>query len=245
MNRNITSEAIILRTRRIGDYHKGVSCITPDMGLVDAVVYGGYKGKSKLSGATDPFSLLHIHFYYNPVKKSYKVEDVEERRTYTGIRGDLERFFRASLLSEIVLKSYAGGGDWAPLYLQVKNALSVLDACDYRRIDLVVIQFLWRFLAFSGYQPDLGSCSSCGAEVDYSEPLFLREEDSSFVCSRCAGSSFLITGGMRKYLSHTLGMDLGSSMSIGLDQKSLLSMKRILLLMVENLLEVRLNSLKF
>ncbi len=245
MTRNIKSEAIILRTRRIGDYHKGVSCITPELGLVDAVVYGGYKGKSKLSGVTDPFSMLNIHFYYNPVKKSYKVADAEERRTYTGIRGDLERFFRASLLSEIVLKSYGGGGDWAPLYFQVKNAFSVLDTCDFRRIDLVIIQFLWRFLAFSGYQPDLGRCSSCQEEVEDSESLFLREEDSSFVCSRCAGSSFLITGGTRKYLNRTLGMDFESSMRIGLDNRSLLSVKRVLLVMVENLLEVKLNSLKF
>ncbi len=245
MNRNIKSEAIILRTRRVGDYHKGVSCITPELGLVDAVVFGGYKGKSKLSGITDPLSRLYVHFYYNPVKNSYKVADAEEREIYYAVRGDLDRFYRASLLSEIVLKSYGGGGDSGPLYLLVKEAFSLLDSCDQRKIDLAVIQFLWRFLVLSGYQPDLGSCSSCGRKLEDSESLFLREEDSSFVCSGCTRSSASISGGTRKYLLRTLTMDTASSLGIGLDNRSMHSVKRVLLLMVENLLEVRLNSLKF
>ncbi len=245
MKRNIKSNAIILRTRRVGDYHKGISCITPHLGLVDALVYGAYRGKSKLSGITDPLSKLYIHFYYNPVKKSYKVSDAEEREIYNSIRGDLERFYRASLLSEIVLKSYGGGGDPEPLYTLIERAMTILDRCSINRIDLVVVQFLWRFMVFSGYQPDLERCSSCGRVVDFSKPLFLKENDSSFVCGECSKSQLMISGGTRRYLSHTIGIDFGSSMTIGLDRMSLLSLKRILLVMIQNLLEVPLNTLKF
>ncbi|MCK5154116.1 MAG: recombination protein O N-terminal domain-containing protein, partial [Spirochaetales bacterium] len=40
MNRNIKTDGIILRTRRIGELHKGISCLTRSHGIIDAIAYG-------------------------------------------------------------------------------------------------------------------------------------------------------------------------------------------------------------
>ena len=37
MNRNIKTDSIILRSRRIGELHKGLSCLTRSHGIIDAI----------------------------------------------------------------------------------------------------------------------------------------------------------------------------------------------------------------
>ena len=92
MNRNLRTESIILRTRRIGELHKGLTCLTRSCGIIDVIAYGAGKGKSKLSGMVDPFSLLYMYLYYDPVKDSYKVSDIEQRAIFPGIRSELGKF---------------------------------------------------------------------------------------------------------------------------------------------------------
>lgn len=245
MQRNIKSDALVIRTRRVGDYHKSITCLTPRLGLIDALVYGAYKGKSKLSGITDSFSCLYIHFYHNPAKKSYKVTDAEELQLFPSLRNNLSRYYRASLFSEIVLKSCGGGGDSEKLFSLILESFSILNTCPLKKIDFVVIQFIWRFLTFSGINPDVNTCSGCGASIAPGEILILMPEENVFVCRKCAVSrSFQLNGGERKYLDYTSGLDFKAAVEIGLQNSSAQSLKRILLFMIQNFLEFPLNTLK-
>ncbi len=245
MQRNVTVNALVLRTRRIGDYHKGVSCLTPQLGLIDVLLYGAYKGKGKYSGITEPFSQLHLHLYYNPVKKTYKVIDAEEKNSFSIIRHDLPRFYRASLFSEIVLKSYGGGGDSKDIFILLRDALTILDTCNPAQVECTVIQFLWRFLILSGMNPDLNYCSMCGRQVGLGELLTFSQEENAFVCSRCgAAGNFTLNGGERKYLAYTARLPFTGAVKTGLVKSSVHPLRQLLLTMIQNFLEYPLNSLK-
>jgi len=246
MERNIKSDAVILRTRRIGDFHKGVSCLTPEFGVIDTVAYGAYRGKSRLSGITDPLTRVFFHLYYNPVKKMYKIVDARRIRSYNGIRENLDRYYGASLLSEIILKSYGGGGDFPSLFALVSDAFSVLDECSTDKIDLAVIQFLWRFMVLSGFRPELNSCSVCGRNIERPESLFLVEDENSFACRDCSsGRGAEINGGSRKYLEHTGVLDFTKAVGIGLERRTVMSLKGMMIRMIRGILEVPLNTLKY
>ncbi len=245
MQRNVTVNALVLRTRRIGDYHKGISCLTPQFGLIDALVYGAYKGKGKISGITEPFSQLNFHLYYNPVKKTYKVVDAEEKALFPAIRNDLPRFYRASLFSEIVLKSYGGGGDSKDIFLLLRDALTLLDRCSTVRVECTVIQFLWRFLILSGMNPELNYCGRCGRQVGFDELLVFSQEENIFVCNQCGASgTFTLNGGERKYLAYTSRQTFEGAVTTGLVKSSVYPLRQLLLTMIQNFLEYPLNSLK-
>ncbi|MDA3939799.1 MAG: recombination protein O N-terminal domain-containing protein [Spirochaetia bacterium] len=102
MNRNIKTDSIILRSRRIGELHKGLSCLTRSHGIIDAIAYGAGKGKSKLAGLVDPFSLLYLYLYFDPVKDNYKISDIEQRTIFPNIRLELGKFYIASFWAELI-----------------------------------------------------------------------------------------------------------------------------------------------
>ena len=48
MERSISTNAIIIRRERFGEFHKGLTLLTSDLGLVSATAYGAYKMQSRL-----------------------------------------------------------------------------------------------------------------------------------------------------------------------------------------------------
>ena len=45
MDRNIRTRAIVLSVRKYGELHKALTVLSPDLGLLDVVIFGGRKGK--------------------------------------------------------------------------------------------------------------------------------------------------------------------------------------------------------
>ena len=141
MSRNIRTEAIVLKTGRVGEIHKSVTLLTPELGLVEAIAHGVYKGKGKLGGVSDPFCWSMSYLYYEPVKKNYKITDMECRELFERIRGDLGRYYAASLWAEVVIRSHAGGeggvyrqsGQWETLRHR-RNSRTAHLSCDLNRL---------------------------------------------------------------------------------------------------------------
>jgi len=246
MNRNIKTDSIILRSRRIGELHKGLTCLTRSYGIIDAIAYGAGKGKSKLSGLVDPFSLLYLYLYFDPVKDNYKISEIEQKMIFPGIRLELKKFYIASFWAEIVLKSFSGGGESQSVYPLLAKSLVILNKADKDEQNLILIQFIWRYLEISGFQSDISNCSRCEKIFSDTETAFFDERNNEIVCSGCRAQGDMLhftTGGL-KYLKYSSKLDIERSMSIGLDSKSVGVLKRILIAMVQGIVEYPLNTLK-
>lgn len=246
MNRNIKTDSIILRSRRIGELHKGLSCLTRSNGIIDAIAYGAGKGKSKLSGLVDPFSLLHLYLYFDPVKDSYKISDIEQKMIFPNIRLKLGKFYIASFWAELILKSFSGGGESGRVYPLFAQSLSILNKAEKGDQNLILIQFIWRYLGISGFQADIENCSECGKSFIDTETVLFDERDNEIVCSNCRTKMDMLqfTTGSLKYLRYTSTLALDKSMKIGLDNKSVDTLKHILFVMVQGIVEYPLNTLK-
>ena len=73
MDRNIRTRAIVLSVRKYGELHKALTLLCPDLGLVDAIIFGGRKGKK--TALAPLFSINDIQIYHNPVKKEYLITE--------------------------------------------------------------------------------------------------------------------------------------------------------------------------
>lgn len=252
MKRNITADVIVLKNYRIGEHHKGVVMLTRTEGVLQAVAYGGYKTKSKLRNTSSPFCASRCNLYYNPVKDSWKIVDMAERHFFPSIRESLEKFYVASLWSEIILKSFGGGESGDRLFTLFFRGLSLLESeSALESVEYISIQFLWRYLWLSGFQPDLKNCCQCNKSTVLSNIVYYNRIERGLVCPDCfqhishgMGRVETITSSGIKYLEYTETMNYPTSVTVTLDGGTRSKILAFLYRLVEDVVETPLNSLK-
>ncbi|MFW5683967.1 MAG: DNA repair protein RecO [Spirochaetota bacterium] len=245
MNRSHTAEAIVLKNNRVGEIHKGVVLLTPEDGLVRAIAHGAYSQKGKLRGTTNLFCTGTCYLYTDRAKQSTKITDFDVREYFSGIREDLVKFYTASLWTEVVLKTYATGGESDRLFRLLVSSLLELQSRPATESERVSVQFVWRFLAFSGSQPDLEFDAISGDLLAEGEPIYYSAQDDGF-CSgdRAHDDMPRWMPGAAAYLRHSGGLDLAEALRIIPPSGALARIKRVLYAILEEHVDAPLNSLR-
>ncbi len=229
MQRCILTDAIIIRRGRFGEFHKSLTLLTPGMGLVAATAYGAYKTQSRLRMASEPFTHCAAQLYLNPVSHSCKVTELEVRESFPRLQADLARIGAASLWVEVVQKSYAAGDLSGALYALFLECLRLVERADPRDAQYITIQFLWRFLALSGSQPDVEACDSCGLALGVAAEGFYDTRSGSLLCEGCSAPEQLrIPAGARRYLAAGSILPLPEACALRLDTRSFHSLREAL-----------------
>jgi DNA repair protein RecO (recombination protein O) len=244
MYRCISTQAIVIRRERYGEFHKSLSLLTSDLGLISATAYGAYKMQSRLRMGSEPFTWSRTLLYHNPVKHSYKVTDMEVRGSFSGLQADLSRMAAASLWAEVVQKSYGAGETSGMLFPLFLDSLALLVDADARVEPYVTLQFLWRFLCLAGYQPDLGSCDKCGLPIGDTQPVHYSAGANAILCGEC-GSHLgdPLPAGALRYLEATQALPLQRAVSVQMEPAGLRALRGALPRMVQSVLEGELVSL--
>lgn len=243
MYRNNFLNAIVLKTYEIGEMHRGVMLLTPQNGIISAIAHGAKKIKNRFRSPTEQFCISKFYLYYNPVKRDYKITDIESFRVFSNIRNSLSKFYTASLWVEIILRSFAGGENTSLIYNLLGEALDILNKLEENKIHYILIQFIWRFICISGYNPQLDSCSSCGRVQEAGEKMFL--EGNAFNCTACSKHfDLVLSPGSRMYLINTVKKPLPAALKISMDNESAEGLKNVLYSLIQNILETELNSIK-
>ncbi|NQT60084.1 MAG: DNA repair protein RecO [Bacteroidetes bacterium] len=233
MERNIRTEAIILSSRRMGDLHRSVTLLSPNLGILQAAAFGAQKGKSKLSGWVEPYVSGTFNLYYNPVKQQYKIVDIDSCEFREFLRLDVYAFYLASFWSELIIKTYAGGGEYSDLYNLILESLSVLGVGREADNHNLLVQTIWRFLTIIGYAPELVDCPECGKTLDNSETLVFDADSNAFLCSMCGTyEELVIYQGARKYLLYTQELSVKDAVAVHLSSKAMDSLKKVLISLV-------------
>jgi DNA repair protein RecO (recombination protein O) len=244
MYRSISTQAIVIRRERTGEFHKGLSLLTADLGLIHATAYGAYKAQSRLRLGSEPFTWSAARLYHNPVRKSYAVTDLDIHDSFEGLQRDFFRLAAASLWAEVVQKSFGAGELSGDLFGLFRDSLQLLERAAEGLDSYVSIQFLWRFLSLAGYQPDLGSCDSCGARLGERGPAWYVPRSHSLQCAACGSHAGLpLPVGSLRYLGMTREMQLGAAAAVTMEEASRAALHETLLGMVQSVLEGPLASM--
>jgi len=236
----------VIRRERYGEFHKSLSLLTSDLGLIAATAYGAYKMHSGLRMGSEPFTWSRVQLYYNPVKRSYKVTDLEVRESFRGLQSDLSRLATASLWAEVVQKSYGAGEVSGMLFRLFLDCLRLLDASDARREPYVTIQFLWRFLSLAGYQPDIAACNACGAALAEARPAYYSAPSNAVLCPACGGHlEDVLPAGSLRYLDASKARPIDEAVDIQMEPAGLRALRGTLPRMVQSVLEGELTSLRW
>ena len=184
-----------------------------------------------------------LMLYHEPVKNNYKIQEAVDVVHHEGIKTNLAKFGMASLVSEIVLKSY-GAGEHRRTFLLAAETFEAVDRLDEGDLWYGGIQFLWRFFHIAGFSPALDSCIRCGYGIAEEERIYYSNREGGFTCADCSdpGTAPLSPGSVR-YLRHTESLSMTQAVRVRLDDRDLSRLKHVLTGAAETLLEAPLKSL--
>jgi DNA repair protein RecO (recombination protein O) len=180
-----TSEALILRTYKLGEADRIVVFLTRDRGKKRGVAQGARRARSRYAGALEPMTRAGVAYYEREQRDLVRLNYVEPRRSpLSGVSGNA--LGHVGYFAELI-------DEWAP-EAQVDERLyrlgsSAVDAiADGVPIDALARYFEYWILRLQGVYPSL-ACATCGGSIlRRGAGAMMPPRDHVLVCRACAPS---------------------------------------------------------
>ncbi len=174
------AEAIVLRRLTIGETDRVVTLFTRELGKLNAIAKGAGGPRSKLAGATEPFTRLTALLARG--QNLDVLTQAEVRNAFPRIRKDLTRIGYASHFLEIADAGVEERQPAPELWDLLAAALDALEGA--RTPDVLARAFEVRAAGLLGYAPRLEACVLDGLPVD--EDGGFHPLRGGLLCARCA-----------------------------------------------------------
>lgn len=226
MERNISTDAVVIANTRSGERNREISLFSPDYGVMRVLVYGGQK--SHKASCPPLFSIGKFFLTSNPLRNSYSFNDVKYI-PLCPFDFTLKQIGIASFICE--LGKEVGESDHISTYRLISTALILLSASsDLIRENSILIQFVWQLMKSAGLVSDLSRCPVCGTEYSGTQVLFYSNAVNFFCCQRCTEERALFIGpGAQRYLSLTLEMELLDAVEVPLNEATANRLRRLMI----------------
>lgn len=254
MNRSSSTTAIILSLRPLGENNSSVTLLTPDAGIVYAVLYGG--PKSRLRSLVAQWNSGKVWLYENPEKNQIKISDFEVTNYHTSFSQNLFKSYAASLAAEIAIKTRCAGSA-SQCYRLVSGFFDGMELCDEKQSRLGLLRFLWRYLELSGIQPNSHACSNCGktfldTQFAPNAISYYNSMENSFICPDCvesggssqSGNMISIQFYAVQYLSALTVLSPSEARKLSIDEEIYGQIRQLVFFLIENSIDQKLNSIE-
>src|SRR4051812_39631953 len=164
--RTYKTEAVVLRSLRLGEADRILHLYTLDRGRIGAVAKGIRRTKSRFGARLEPLSHVEILLHQGSGELG-TVTGVELIRSHRAAREDAYRLGAGLVGLEAMLRLFAEPEPNARAFEAVTKFLDLLDETESRvpgrpALDPLVLAFQLKLLWLSGYLPHLASCAECG-----------------------------------------------------------------------------------
>src|SRR6476660_145670 len=181
-----TSEALSLRTSKLGEVDRIVVFLTRDRGKKRGVAKGARRARSRFTGTLESLTRGSVAYYERELRDLVRINYVEPHQSALaavarGTQG-AAALGHAEYFAELI-------DEWAPeghaderLY---RLGASVIDAlADGVPTEALARYFEFWLLRLQGVYPQLSACPECGGAFDGGASMPAREQH--YVCLRCA-----------------------------------------------------------
>jgi DNA repair protein RecO (recombination protein O) len=222
-SRTVKTEAVVLRSMRLGEADRVLHIYTLDRGRVGAVAKGVRKTKSRFGARLEPLSHVELLLH----------QGQSDLQTITGVhlldahhhaREDYYRLGVGLIGAEAMLRLFSEQEANERAFLALTRFLDALDttphAADRPALDPLALSFQLKLLWLSGYLPHLTSCAECGAEdatlVGYSPRA------GGAVCGGCANQAdaLALSGEGIRGIEALLASPLADAVGLGLVERA-------------------------
>jgi DNA repair protein RecO (recombination protein O) len=179
------TEAVVLRSIRLGEADRVLHLYTETHGRVGAVAKGARKTMSRFGARLEPLS--HVELVLHRGRGELQtVTSAQLVRSHSEAREDYYRFSVGMIGAEAMLRLFSEEEANERAFTALTRFLDLLDAhaADRPTLDPLGLAFQLKLLWLAGYLPHVTACAECGAEQ---EPLVgYSPRAGGAVCARCA-----------------------------------------------------------
>ena len=222
-SRSYKTEAVVLRSFRLGEADRVLHIYTLDRGRVGAVAKGVRKTKSRFGARLEPLSHVAL-MLHEGAGELQTVTGAELVRPHSAAREDYYRLSVGLIGAEAMLRLFTEQEANERAFTALTRFLDVLDASPVATarpaLDPLVLSFQLKLLWLSGYLPHLTSCADCGETgvtlVGYSPRA------GGAICAACASRTEalgLSPEGIRG-IEALLGSPLADAAGAGLGERA-------------------------
>jgi len=159
------TEAIVLRSMDLGEADRVLTLLTPRLGKLRVIAKGIRKPRSRIGGALEPFSDVHLVLAVGRTFDVVTQTALED--PHLGLRNDLHSTAAAWYLVELADRFCEGSADAHAAFQLLAQGLSGLDASpDEVSREVVTRWFELHLLGEMGFRPELSQCLVCGAPIE-------------------------------------------------------------------------------
>lgn len=176
------TEAIVLRTHRVGEADKIVSLFSRQFGRIRAAASGAQRSKSRYGGLLEPLTYIRLWLFERENRDLFRVNSAELLETFFGMQSEYRVHLAAQYLAEAAerfLPEREVNERTFRLYLAVLRGLKTSG-----EVDRPLVYFDYWLLRLGGFLPPLGACSSCGTRWA-GDAIFRLADSVGLVCNRC------------------------------------------------------------
>jgi DNA repair protein RecO (recombination protein O) len=229
--RTYRTEAVVLRSFRLGEADRVLHLYTLDRGRVGAVAKGIRRTRSRVGGRLEPLSHVELQLHQGRGELQ-TVTTVDLIRSHREAREDTYRLGVALGGAEAMLRLFteqeANPRAFAALlrFLELAGELARPAAPTTRpALDPLGLAFQLKLLWLSGYQPHLDSCAECGAPP----PLVAYwPRAGGAVCGSCANGAMALSPGGLAAIEALLRRPLAEATGLGLSERDANETLRVL-----------------
>jgi DNA repair protein RecO (recombination protein O) len=222
-SRTVKTEAVVLRSMRLGEADRVLHLYSLDRGRVGAVAKGVRKTKSKFGARLEPLSHVEVLLHQGN-SDLQTITGVQLIEAHHHAREDYYRLSVGLIGAEAMLRLFSEQEANERAFTALTRFLDALDttphAAERPALDPLALSFQLKLLWLSGYLPHLTSCAECGAEdatlVGYSPRA------GGAVCGGCANQAealALSTEGIRG-IEGLLASPLAEAVGLGLSERA-------------------------
>ena len=244
------TQAIVIRTFPLQEFHKIITFYTPDFGKVKAVAYGVKSPKSRLGGSLELLNHGTLLFQHRENRELQNITDFNLIEGFDAIRSDFTRITYACYFAELV-DSIASEGVANPEIFDLLRTTyqSLVHADD---VPLLARGFEIKFLDCAGYGPELSRCVHCSSPLKGATTvkfgIAFSVRYGGVLCSECEnrdGAAFTIAPGSCELLKVLRKSELERFNRVRASTRNHQELKRLLGSFIEYHTERTLKSLRF
>ena len=187
--RSYTTEAVVLRSFRLGEADRVLHLYTLDRGRVGAVAKGVRKTKSRFGARLEPLSHVELQLHQGSGELQ-TVTGVELLGSHRSAREQPYRLSVGLVAAEAMLRLFPEQEANDRAFHALARFLELLDELELRdarpQADPLVLSFQLKLLWLAGYLPHVTSCAECGADDGLSG---YSPRAGGAVCRNCASGA--------------------------------------------------------
>ena len=186
------TEAIVLRTYRLGEADKIASLFTRQMGRLRAVARGAQRTKSRYGGTLEPLSYVRLWIFERENRDLLQLNSVEIIESFFNMQKDYRVQLAAQYVSEVgdrLLPEREVNERTFRLILAILRALKTSS-----EVNRPLLYFDYWMVRLGGFLPAFDACSSCGRALGDEGGYYARGSES-LLCRDCKPPNSLRVSG--------------------------------------------------